>query len=206
MKVILTRHAQTKENENGLLQGPTTGDFTAEGEKQLKLLAKRLKPFKFGVVYSSDLKRCVKTTEYLFPKAPKIKLLPTLREKNNGEFVGRRARDIDWDSLPGTFESRRLPDGESLEDVRRRGCEFLNILKKGKVETVLVVGHGAFLKVFVGIVLGLDLRRSIFSLQIDHCSLTTVEFNDDGTVKLVSLNDTGYLLHNINKESAKWLE
>lgn len=193
MKVILTRHAQTKDNKDGLLQGPATGDFTAEGKRQLKVLAKRLKLFKFNIIFSSDLKRCVKTTDFLFPKSSNVKFLSILREKNNGEFVGQKAQDINWDLLPGTFETRKLPGGESLEDVKSRALEFLNILKSQKVETILVIGHGAFLKILMGIVLGLDLRRSIFGLQIDHCSLTTLEFKNDDTIKLLSLNDIGHL-------------
>lgn len=193
MRLILTRHAQTKENEDGLLQGPTTGTFTAEGKKQLRFLAKRFKPLKFDAVFSSDLKRCVKTTNYLFPKSSGVRFLPILREKNNGEFVGKKAQDIDWDALPGTFETRKLGGGESLEEVKNRASKFLDILKNETADTILVVGHGAFLKILMGIILGFDLRRSIFGLQIDHCSITVLDFNDGGIAKIVSLNDTGHL-------------
>ncbi|MFH1407430.1 MAG: histidine phosphatase family protein [Patescibacteria group bacterium] len=86
MRLIITRHAQTKENEDGRLQGPLTGDFTVVGKKQLACLKKQLKSESFDAIFSSDLRRCVETTKRLFPDLSKVKFTPLLREKNNGDF------------------------------------------------------------------------------------------------------------------------
>jgi broad specificity phosphatase PhoE len=194
MKVYFVRHAQTKENEEIRLQGPLTGDFTREGKKQLKRLKRRLEKINFDIIFSSDLRRCMNTTKYLYKKEErKVKYLSLLREKNNGDFVGVKAKEIDWNSLPGTFETRKLPGGESLEDVRERVDKFLKLLGQQKGKNILVIGHGAFLKILLGKLLGFDLRRTIFGLHIDHCSTTTIEINKNSLEKILSINDTGHI-------------
>ena len=193
MKVYFVRHAQTKENEEVRLQGPLTGDFTKEGKKQLRRLKRRLEKINFDTIFSSDLRRCVETTKYLYKEARKVKYLSILREKNNGDFVGAKAKEIDWNKLAGTFETQKLPGGESLEDVKKRVDKFLKLLRHQKEKNILVIGHGAFLKILLGRLLSFDLRRTIFGLHIDHCSITTIEINKDSLEKILSINDTGHI-------------
>ena len=64
MKICFVRHAQTKENEDERLQGPLTGGFTEEGKGQLRKLKGRLRQYNFDTVFSSDLRRCIETTDY----------------------------------------------------------------------------------------------------------------------------------------------
>jgi len=82
--------------------------------------------------------------------------------------------------LQGTFETRKAPDGENLEEVRERGKKFFEDLKEKygeSNETILIVSHGAFLKVFIGNLLGMKTYDSIFKLFVEHCSLTELEIN-----------------------------
>jgi broad specificity phosphatase PhoE len=65
-------------------------------------------------------------------------------------------------------------------EVRDRGRRFLQDLMKNKKYSdlnILVVSHGAFLKVLIGDLIGTDIEKSVFNLLIDHCSLTLVDFD-----------------------------
>ena len=192
-KITFTRHTETRENRRCLLQGPDTGGFTKEGQIHLEKLKKRLAKQKFNAIYSSDMKRCTETTHYLFGTNKKICFSPLLREKNNGEYIGKEAKSIDWDCLSGSFETRKLPGGESLIDLKSRTIDFWNLVMNEKASDIMVVGHGAFLKVLFGTLMGKNLRQSIFGLHVDHCSLTTVKIFPNKSVRFLSVNDTAHL-------------
>jgi len=182
VRILITRHGQTKQNVDGIVQGKEHGEVNEKGFTQIKELIKRLKNENVSRIISSDILRCkVTTEEILKDKELPVEYTPVLREKDNGFLIGKSHKDFSWDDLPGTFETRKAPNGESLEDVRERGRKFFESLKEKYInsqETILVVSHGTFLKVFIGILLGMNLYDSIFKLFIEHCSLTELEINE----------------------------
>lgn len=193
MKIYFIRHAETKHNKAGLFMDHKTEGFSDDGFIMLKKLKKRLAKNKFDQIFSSDSRRCVETVKYLFGDNQDVKYLKILREKNNGEKnTGKSNKNFDRDSLPGTFETRRLPGGENLIEFRNRILRFWDFLKKQKKETLLVIGHGAFLKVLFGALMGKDLRGSIFDLKVDHCSITIVNLSND-KINFETVNSTLHL-------------
>ncbi len=154
IKLIITRHGKTKENEAGIIQGHHHGNINEEGFIQISKLIKRLQKEKIDLIISSDILRADLTTKEITKKI-KVPIIYSelIREKNNGDLVGKSHKEIDWDTLPGDFETRKAPNGENLRQVRERGRKFFRMLfgdKKYKDKTILMVSHGAFLKVFVG--------------------------------------------------------
>ena len=99
MKLILTRHGETVENKEGILQGWLPGKLTEEGIKQSKLAAQRLKDVKIDIIYTSDLKRCVDTANEIkkFHKNSKFIKEKALRERNLGIFTGKNKNEVNWD-------------------------------------------------------------------------------------------------------------
>lgn len=195
VKMLFTRHGQTRSNVDKTFQSNEDDNLTEKGLEQIEKLAQRLKNEKIDLILSSDSVRCNKTTEGIrrYHNVP-VEYLKILREKDNSSFSGKSAKSMNWESLEGTFETRKTPGGESLLEVRERGRKFLReLLKKYSDEdkTILVVSHGAFLKVLIGDITGTDLRDSIFKLFIDNCSLTLIEFK--------SSYDNGHQIKYINK-------
>lgn len=182
VRILITRHGQTKQNVDGTVQGKEHGEVNGKGFTQIKDLIKRLKIEDINRIISSDIPRCkITTEEILKEKELPVEYTSIIREKDNGSLVGKSHKDFNWDDLPGTFETRKAPDGENLEEVRERGKIFFERLREkyGKTdETILVVSHGAFLKVFIGDLLGMNLYDSIFKLFIEHCSLTELEIDE----------------------------
>lgn len=197
IRLIITRHGKTKENEEGIIQGHHHGNINDEGFAQISKLVKRLQNEKIDLIISSDILRADLTTKEITKKI-KVPIIYSelIREKNNGDLVGKKHKEIDWDSLQGDFETRKAPNGENLREVRERGRKFFKMIledRKYKDKNILIVSHGAFLKVFIGDLLGMSLHDSIFKLQIDHCSLTFVEVENINNYKVTSVNCKDFL-------------
>jgi len=182
MEIIFVRHAETKNNVNGIVQGPEHGDINEKGEKEIKKVSELLKDEKVDVFFSSDIPRCKITSEGInkFYNLT-IQYTELIREKYNGDWTGKSYKDVGWDQLEGTFETRKVNNGESLIEVRSRAREFVKQLMEKYGDTdrkILVVSHGAFLKILIGDLLGMEIKNSIFNLKINHCSPIKVHFND----------------------------
>ncbi|MFH1592944.1 MAG: histidine phosphatase family protein [Candidatus Woesearchaeota archaeon] len=197
MKILLTRHGETEENVEGILTKGESNKITKRGYGQIGRLISRLKEEKIDMIISSDLVRCKLTAENIGKKIKvPIEYSRYLREKDMGDFVGMAQKEIDWDGLEGSFEERRAPNGENLNEVRVRGREFFSQLLKRKDlkdKTILVVSHGAFLKVFIGDLLRMNLYDSIFKLSIENASLTELDIEES--------YKEGYQIKTINEKS-----
>jgi broad specificity phosphatase PhoE len=182
MEIIFVRHAETKNNINGIIQGLEHGDINEKGEKEIEKISELLHNEKIDVFFSSDIPRCKITAQGInkFHNL-KIKYTKLIREKYNGDWTGKHYKEVDWDHLEGTFETRKAHNGESLVEVKNRAKTFVQELltKYGNTDKkILVVSHGAFLKILMGDLLGMEIKNSIFNLRINHCSLIKVYFKD----------------------------
>ena len=181
VKIFFTRHGQTTRNVDGTIQGNEHGDLNEKGIEQIDKLADRLVMEKITKIISGDSERCKITAKGINKKLDvPIEYTELIREKDNGAWVGKDSKKVNWEELDGNFETRKTPNGESLVEARERGRKFIKKLVsdyKSLNENILVVSHGAFLKILIGDLLGMNLKNSIFKLFIDHCSLTLVEFS-----------------------------
>ena len=182
MEVIFIRHAETENNVNGTIQGPEHGDINKKGEEEIKRISELLKKEKIDLFFSSDVPRCKITSEGInrYHNLP-IQYTELIREKYNGDWTGKNYKDVSWDQLEGNFESRKVNNGESLIEVKTRAKRFIKQLIKEYGNTnnkILVVTHGAFLKILIGYLMGMKIKNSIFNLRINHCSPIRVSFNE----------------------------
>lgn len=164
MEIIFVRHGETKNNVSGIIQGPEHGDINEKGKKEIEKVSQILKDEKINVFYSSDIPRCKVTSEEInkFHNL-EIKFTKLVREKYNGDWTEKNYKDVNWDQLEGTFETRKVNNGESLIEVRTRARKFSKELidKYGETDKkILVVSHGAFLKILIGALLGMEIKNS----------------------------------------------
>ena len=119
MEVIFVRHAETKNNVDGIIQGPEHGDINENGKKEIEKISQLLKSEKIDIFLSSDILRCKITSEGInkFHNLP-IEYTSAIREKYNGDWTGKNYKDVSWDQLEGTFETRKVNNGESLVEVK----------------------------------------------------------------------------------------
>jgi len=107
MKLILTRHGETIENQKKIMQGHLGGHLSENGKWQVRKLALRLKNEKIDAMYSSDLKRAADTAKEIakYHKNIQINFVQELREVNLGSLTGKCSENVDWNNRPDDIES-----------------------------------------------------------------------------------------------------
>lgn len=196
MKIIITRHGQTNHNIANVIQGHEEGDINDVGYNQIENLAKKLKKYNINKIISSDVKRCRVTSEIISSfLSLNIEYEPLIREKNNGDLIGKKGSEVNWDIIHGSFISKRPHNGENLLMVRSRAREFIKKIENdfyNENNRILIVSHSGYLKILLGYILGMKIRDSILRLQIDNCSISEIEIHKNKSVfeyKIISLHD-----------------
>jgi len=141
VKLIYETHSTTLDNEQGVATGWLPGVLSAEGERQAVELGLRRR--EVDAVFSSDLRRAVRTVELAFDGCDTARFQDwRLRECNYGELNGApvkrlapRGRYVDH-PFPGGGQSYR-----QVLDLTRSFLADLKSLYDGR--TVLLVAHSA---------------------------------------------------------------
>ena len=162
--IYIIRHGESVGNLHRICLGHTDLDLTELGYKQAEATAEFLSNEKIDVIYSSPLIRAYNTA-VPHGKLRGIEVVPRkdLREIFCGEWEGMVCSDIekkygklytyDWPNRFGTFV---FPGGESSIDCGNRFYkEVLKISQENNGKTVLIVAHGAVIRMFWAIIAGI---------------------------------------------------
>ncbi len=143
VKITYFVHGTTTDNENGLSTGWNQGELSELGKEQSVKLRSLLSDKEFDVVFCSDLKRAVDTTNITFAnQQDKITTDKRLRECNYGNLNGKDEKIVKTDILKRVDDP--FPNGESYRDVEKRMAEFLNeLLDKFSGKSIAIVAHQA---------------------------------------------------------------
>ncbi len=147
-KLYLIRHGMTNANVEGQYIGLTDVEITTNGIIELKKLREENVYPKCDMVFSSPLKRAVKSAEIIFP-GQEININKNLTEINFGEFEGKTPAELKdredykkW--IKGEIQS--APGGESNFEYASRLCVGIGEIVKELMEKGLysagVVMHG----------------------------------------------------------------
>ena len=135
------RHGETYESEQGILQGQSETDLTAQGRRSAERAAELLSDVPLGSIYASPLKRTMMTASIIgmFNGAP-VFPLSGLMERHWGQFEGQPK-----DRRPPIANPR---SAESVEDFERRVLDALRSIRGPS--PVLVVAHSGVFRVICG--------------------------------------------------------
>lgn len=157
-KLYLVRHGQTEENVAHILQGHMPGTLTAEGRQQAAETAAALSGLRFDAMLSSDLGRCVQTSEIMLERlaqqGQQLRLQTTslLRERDWGSVTGME--------VGGGHRVKIPADAETVEALKSRARIFLDFVEKTyRGKTVLVVSHGLFLRFLQAVHWGVEIAE-----------------------------------------------
>ncbi len=180
--MILTtvRHGETVENENKIIQGQNPGTLSETGIEQSEAVAKLLSTYNFQAIYSSDLHRCVQTAEIIHKQLPNVALdySNALRELSFGDYQGKSFESFDWESIPGTAITKKVPGGESWIEMYERISPWIEeVYLKHKDDHILVVTSGGPIRVFKAM-LGHVSLEDIFQEKISNCETQDFEVTD----------------------------
>ena len=198
-RLLLVRHGLTDHNVDRRVAGYTDISLNEEGFRQAEKLNKHLADEKIDAVYSSDLQRAVDTAKgAVSGRDIEIVTRYELREMNFGEAEEMTFAELNEKypdlarSVMNVDTGVSFPGGESFADFVERVRIFLKILEQyNEDHTVLIVSHGATLKVIVCELLGID-PNHWYQMGIDNASLSVINTYSHRTI-LNSLNETSFL-------------
>jgi len=197
-QIILVRHGETEWNIEEIFRGRIDIELNETGIKQAKLLAEYLSDLKIEAIYSSPLKRALKTAEIIagYHKLD-VEITPGLIDFNYGEWQGLPHQEVkdkykelyaEWTKNPHRV---KIPAGESLNDVRERAMGVVDDVIAKYEGTVVSVSHRVVNKVLICALLGLD-NSHFWNIRQDTCGITTFTYENERFI-LTKHNDTSYL-------------
>ena len=196
MNIYLLRHGQTNLNRDGKYQGAVDKEINEFGKKQAELLGNRLKKYKIDIIYSSDLKRVVQTSEIINKYINSdIIIKEELREINMGEwdtlsiedrYIRNEKYANEWSKH---LEDLPYPGGECGGDVCKRANKVIDEIVGGIHKNVAIVTSGGTIAILLSKFMGLDQHKR-FNMEIDNCSISIVKYDDrDKKITVKCIND-----------------
>jgi broad specificity phosphatase PhoE len=184
--VYLARHGETAWTISRQHTGVTDLPLTADGEVQAARLGERLEGLGFARVFTSPLRRVVRTCE-LAGFASTAEVDPDLHEWNYGTYEGRTSADIRAERPDWQLFRDGCPGGESPDQIGARADRVARRVHAiGK--DVLVFSSGHFLRVFAARWLGLEPGAGRYFL-LGTASLSAVGYEHDRSEPVIRLWD-----------------
>jgi broad specificity phosphatase PhoE len=197
-ELILARHGETEWNVEEVFRGQIDVELNQNGIKQAELLAEYLSELKIEAVYSSPLKRALKTAEAVARRHRlRVEANPGLNDCDFGQWQGLSLREVkdkykklyeQWAESPQLV---KIPGGESLDEVRERALKVVNGVIAKHSGAVVLVAHRVVNKVLICALLGLD-NSHFWNIRQDVGGTTFFSYQD-GRLVLTRHNDTSYL-------------
>jgi len=177
IKIYVARHGETIWNVEGRIQGRSDPDLSPKGYDQSLALVEQLKDRPISAIYTSTLKRSILTAQ---PIAKHFNLpiqkQPELDELAFGVLEGKQLSTLDralkeeWEQFRKGRLTYRIPGGENYTDVVNRLKPFIErILRYHKGQEILIVGHRGANRMFIGLLLGFPLDKSVKIEQTNEC-------------------------------------
>ena len=186
MILYLVRHGETDWNRVRRLQGWTDVPLNEKGRELAFKTAEGLRDVKFDLCISSPLSRAYETGKIILgERNVPIITDDRLKEINVGDYDGKFCKPGNYQVPKEEFDDfynnpwgmKRMPNGENITDVAKRGTEFLNdILNRPELQdkTILIATHACILR---GILNSLyDDPNDFWQHKLpDNCSVTALE-------------------------------
>jgi broad specificity phosphatase PhoE len=197
-EIIMVRHGETEWNVGEIFRGRIDIELNETGIKQAELLAEYLSKQKIDAIYSSPLKRAIKTAETTagYHKLT-IDITPGLIDFDYGKWQGLSHQKVKdkykelyaaWINHP---EHVKMPAGESLNEVRKRAMGVVTEVIARYNGTVVLVSHRVVNKILICALLGLD-NSHFWNIRQDTCGITAFTYENERFI-LTKHNDTSYL-------------
>jgi alpha-ribazole phosphatase/probable phosphoglycerate mutase len=193
-KIYLIRHGETDDADSGRYKGHLDVPLSENGIKQIKKLAEYLsQDTDLNVVYTSDLRRSIKSAEIIAGLfGLQTVITEKLKERNFGQWEGMSFIEIEkkypdafkaWADNPLKFSPM---NGESTSEVRERVMPAFNeITAKHKGQNIAILSHGGVIRIILCELLGIPLEN-IFRIEQDFAALNIIELWDYPVIKQIN--------------------
>ena len=189
MKIYFVRHGSTDSLEKKISQ-PNDEPLNQNGLNQAEELAKRFAHTQLDLIISSPHLRAVQTAQAISNNVEISALFEEVRKPK--EVIGQSKEDENIRQIlrkigemysidPGWHYS----DEENFEDLKVRGVKALEFLKIQDKENILVVSHGNFIALMIGLMMfgedypvKLSLKLKNF-FRLSSTGVTTCNWNGE---------------------------
>ncbi|MCX8130526.1 MAG: alpha-ribazole phosphatase [Clostridia bacterium] len=195
IELIFVRHGETDSNRKGTYLGWTDVSLNEEGLRQAYEAKCKLSNENIDAMYSSPLKRAVRTAEVINEN---FKLAVIYEERLKERCFGI------WEDLTHNEILEKYPEeyglwtddhvnycmegGESTVQSYNRVTGFIeDIINTHESGTYLIVTHLGCIRKIVAHLLGLGIEGS-WRFRVDNCSITRIVVNDEKYAYLTLLN------------------
>lgn len=197
-EIILVRHGETDWNLKEVFRGTIDIDLNETGLREAELLGKYLSNINIGSIYSSPLRRALKTAELIACHHKlAVEIAPELRDLDFGKWQGLTHQEVidkykkDYDMWVKRPELVKIPSGESLDEARERSLNLIYRVILGKEDRIVIVSHRVIIKIIICALLGLD-NSHFWNIKVDTCGITNFGYENDRFI-LIKHNDTSFL-------------
>ena len=175
MKLFVVRHGQTNYNLKHLCNDDPKVDvhLTEEGTKQAEIIANKLKDIKFDAVFISEIPRTRETAE-IINKNLKLKVDSRINDRKTG-LEGGTTSDFN-EIMKDDLFNKKINDGESFQEEKKRVFSFLDELSKLDYKNVLIVSHHETIKIITGYFKKLN-DQEMWDLRINNCMVQEFDIN-----------------------------
>jgi broad specificity phosphatase PhoE len=194
--VYLARHGETAWTITGQHTGRTDLPLTERGERNARHLADRLAGLRFAKVYTSPLRRAVRTCELAgFRSVAEIDA--ELVEWDYGQYEGLRSAEIRLKRPDWQLFRDGCPGGESPEKVAARADRVISRLRPIPGH-VLVFSSGHFMRMLAARWIGMQTPADARHFMLSTASLSALGYEDSLSRSVIRLwNETR---HTENRE------
>jgi broad specificity phosphatase PhoE len=189
--IYLARHGETAWSLSGQHTGRTDLPLTERGERNARALGKRLRGLNFAKVFTSPLRRAVRTCE-LAGFGGTAQSDPDLVEWDYGEYEGRRTAEIHAERPDWLLFRDGCPGGEAPDQVGARADRVIARLRPVEGD-VLLFSSGHFLRVLTARWLSLDAAAGRYFL-LGTASLSALGYEHNRVESAIRLwNETRHV-------------
>ncbi|MGM0601825.1 MAG: alpha-ribazole phosphatase [Bacillota bacterium] len=188
-EILLIRHGETEWNKKHIFQGKKDTELNSTGIEQAYKLSEYLAQKDYQFLYSSDLKRAVRTAE-IIGKPNNLEPVKDsrIREMNFGNWEGSSFSEISKKDAETLKKWREDPlnnaptGGEKLSEFISRITEFFNFLAdRHKGEKTIVVTHGGVIKVWLSELFDMPADK-FWQIEVNNTSMSRVKIYDDDPI------------------------
>lgn len=192
MNVYFVRHGQSQGNKKHIHQS-SSSPLTKLGIKQARQLGERFKQIKIDSIVCSDYLRTQQTAEQIANHLGlKLEYSSLFRERKRPTCLeGKRIDDPVVVDIKNALANHaqdpnwHYQDEENFNDLILRAQQAQKFLEKQRVNDLLIVSHGEFIRTVVGVML----FQELFTLKLRSKGLHHWQTNNTGITWLKKTED-----------------
>ena len=168
--------------------GSTDVSISEYGKKQIEQSKEYIRSFGWKKVYTSPMKRCLQTGEYLGINRDEMVIKENLKEMEAGIWENLTFREIK-EKYPELYEERgrnlgtfAVEGAESFRDAGERFAVCLDEIRRETAEDLLVIAHAGVIRGFLCLLTGCN-PNQVMDFSVPYGSVTVLR-EQDGELEL----------------------